>query len=143
MLHTVLYFHELKNSTQRLSTKFGSVSNITQSFWLRIVFKLLKSENCLWRFSTKFGFRFQILHKVFRLRIVFILQKSENCLWRFSTKFGFSFPLSRKIFHLQISLIFLRKNRSEAFCGSSENILCATFWGLKMWRRAKTKPTQI
>ena len=93
-------------------------------------------ENCLWRFSTKFGFRFQILHKVFRLRIVFILQKSENCLWRFSTKFGLSFPLSLKIFHLQISLIFLRKNRSEAFCGSSENILCATFSG---FARLRTK----
>ena len=100
-------------------------------------------ENCLWRFSTKFGFRFQILHKVFRLKIVFILLKSENCLWRFYTKFGFSFPLSRKIFHLQISLIFLRKNRSEAFCGSSENILCATFHGLFSGGKFSTKPLQI
>ena len=42
-------------------------------------------------------------------------------------KFGFSFPLSRKIFRLQFSLIFWRKNRSEAFCVSSENILHLTF----------------
>ena len=126
MLHTVLYFHELKNSTQRLSTKFGSVSNITQSF---------SAENCLWiakirKLSLKVFHKVQISRKVFRLRIVFIFQKSENCLWRFFTKFGFSFPLSRKIFRLQFSLIFLRKNRSEAFCGSSENILCATLCGL-------------
>ena len=58
-------------------------------------------------------------------------------------KVGFSFPLSRKIFHLQFSLIFLRENRSEAFCVSSENILHLTFCGLKMWRKCNTKPSQI
>ncbi len=36
MLHTVLYFHELKNSTQRLSTKFG--------FWFKISRKLVLSR---------------------------------------------------------------------------------------------------
>ena len=36
-----------------------------------------------------------------------------------------------------------RKNRSEAFCVSSENILHLTFCGLKMWRKPNTKPTQI
>ena len=90
-------------------------------------------------FVTQRLVRFSIFHKVFRLRIVFILLKSENCLWRFSTKFRFSFPLSRKIFHLQISLIFLRKNRSEAFCVSSENILHLTFCSLAKWRKSKHK----
>ena len=139
MLHTVLYFHELKNSTQRLSTKFGSIFNFTQSFSLRIVFILLKIREL----SLK------VFHKVW-FSVLNITQSfsAENCLyiakirklslkvfhkvfgWELSLKVfhkvGFSFPLSRKIFHLQFSLIFLRKNRSEAFCGSSENILCAT-----------------
>ena len=111
LLNAVLYFHELKKSTQRLSTTFGfRFSNVTQTW-----------------FVTQSLVRFSIFRKVFRLRIVFKLLKFENCLWRFYTKFGFSFPLSRKIFRLQFSLIFLRKNRSEAFCVSSENILHLTF----------------
>ena len=110
-MYTVLYFHELKKiNTTFIRNVWFSVSNITQSFRFRIVSKLLKSENCLWRFSTKFRF---------------------------------SFSLSRKIFRLQFSLIFLRKNRSEAFCVSSENTLYTTFRGLKMWRKTSTKPTQI
>jgi hypothetical protein len=33
----------------------------------------------------------------------------------------------------------LRKNRSEAFCGSSENILCATFWGFAFGREIEAQ----
>ena len=43
-----------------------------------------------------------------------------------SAKFGSGFNF-KQIFSAIFSLIFLRKNRSEALCGSSENILCATF----------------
>ena len=84
------------------------------------------------RFSIfrKVWFQFLISQRIFPKRI-------------FSTKFGFSFPLSRKIFRLQFSLIFLRKNRSEALCVSSENILHLTFCGLKMWRKCNTKLSQI
>ena len=76
------------------------------------------------RFSIfcKVWFQFLISQRIFPKRI-------------FSKKFGFSFPLSRKIFRLQFPLIFLRKNRSEALCVSSENILHLTFRGLKMWRK--------
>ena len=101
LLNAVLYFHELKNSTQRLSTKFGFRFQISRKLDL----------------SRKVWFQFLISQRIFPKRI-------------FSTKFGFSFPLSRKIFRLQFSLIFLRKNRSEAFCVSSENILHLTFRGL-------------
>ena len=73
-------------------------------------------------FQHKVWFQFLISQRIFPKRI-------------FSTKFGFSFPLSRKIFRLQFPLIFLRKNRSEALCVSSENILHLTFCGLKMWRK--------
>ena len=68
------------------------------------------------RFSIfrKVWFQFLISQRIFPKRI-------------FSTKFGFSFPLSRKILRLQFPLIFLRKNRSEALCVSSENILHLTF----------------
>ena len=97
MLHTVLYFHELKNSTQRLSTKFGFRFQISRKLDL----------------SRKVWFQFLISQRIFSKRI-------------FSTKFGFSFPLLHKIFRLQFSLIILRKNRSEAFCVSSENILHLT-----------------
>ena len=89
-------------------------------------------------FSRTEKFNATFIHKVwfgFQFSAKFFV---ENCLWRFSTKFGLSFPLSLKIFHLQISLIFLRKNRSEAFCGSSENILCATFCSYKKLRTSYT-----
>ena len=48
--HFTTDFPENVFSAQSLSTKFGSVFNFPQSFGLKIVFKLLKSENCLWRF---------------------------------------------------------------------------------------------
>ena len=96
-----------------------------------LYFHELKKINATFIRNVWFGFQFSA--KFF----------AENCLWRFYTKFGFSFPLSRKIFRLQFLLIFLRKNRSEAFCVSSENILHLTFRGLKMWRKCNTKPTQI
>ena len=89
LLYTVLYFHELKKINATFihnvwfsvfkchanlicHAKFGSVFNFSQSFLLRIVFKLLKSENCHWRFSTKFGFSFQLSHKIFRLQFSLI-----------------------------------------------------------------------
>ena len=73
LLNAVLYFHELKKiSATFIRNVWFSVSNITQSFRLRIVFKMLKSENCLWRFSTKFGFSFQLSHKIFRLQFSLI-----------------------------------------------------------------------
>ena len=77
LLNAVLYFHELKNSTQRLSTKFGFRFQISRKIDL----------------SRKVWFQFLISQRIFPKRI-------------FSTKFGFSFPLSRKIFRLQFSLIF-------------------------------------
>ena len=69
LLNAVLYFHELKNSTQRLSTKFGFRFQISRKLDL----------------SRKVWFQFLISQRIFPKRI-------------FSTKFGFSFPLSRKIF---------------------------------------------
>ena len=94
-------------------------------------------------FSRTEKFNATFIHKVwfgFQFSAKFFV---ENCLWRFSTKFGFSFPLSRKIFRLQFSLIFLRKNRSEAFCVSSENTLYTTFHGLFSGGKFSTKPSQI
>ena len=85
MLHTVLYFHELKNSTQRLSTKFGSVFNFPQSFSLRIVFILLKIREL----SLK------VFHKVW-FSVLNITQSfsAENCLYIAKIR-----KLSLKVFH--------------------------------------------
>ena len=112
-----------------------------------LYFQNLKNQRNVYPQSLVFGFQMSrklgLSRKVFRQRIVSKLLKFENFLWRFYTKFGFSFSLSREIFRLQFSLIILRKNRSEAFCVSSENILHLTFCGLKMWRICNTKPSQI
>ena len=94
MLHTVLYFHELKNSTQRLSTKFGSVFNFPQSFSLRIVFILLKIREL----SLK------VFHKVW-FSVLNITQSfsAENCLYIAKIR-----KLSLKVFHkvwFQFSII--------------------------------------
>ena len=98
LLNAVLYFQNLKN--QRNVYPQSLVFGFQMSRKLDL--------------SRKVWFQFLISQRIFSKRI-------------FSTKFGFSFPLSRKIFRLQFSLIFLRKNRSEAFCLSSENILHLTF----------------
>ena len=117
-----------------LKTSRGTLANIlTQP----------NSKKIITTFIRNVWFSVSNITQSFRLRIVFKLLKFENCLWRFYTKFGFSFPLSRKIFRLQFSLIFLRKNRSEAFCVSSENILHLTFRGLFSGGKFSTKPIQI
>ena len=56
----------------------------------------------------------------------------------FSAKFGSGFNF-KQIFSAIFSLIFLRKNRSEAFCVSSENMLHTTFCGFVMVGRRKPK----
>ena len=59
----------------------------------------------------------------------------------FNTKlFGkvrFRFHLSRKSFRQVFLKIIKRKNRSEAFCVSSENILHLTLSGLRKWQKSK------
>ena len=97
LLNAVLYFQNVKNQ---------------HNVW----FQFLISQ----RIFPKKGFSTQ--------RLVSVFDFTENFPQKriFNTKFGFSFPLSHKIFRLQFSLIFLRKNRSEVLCVSSENILHLT-----------------
>ena len=65
----------------------------------------------------------------------------------FSTKVFRQSSVQNSVITQKFSASFLkiikRKNRSEAFCVSSENILHLTFCGLKMWRKCNTKPLQI
>ena len=114
LLNAVLYFQNLKN--QRNVYPQSLVFGFQMSRKLDL--------------SCKVWFQFLISQRIFSKRI-------------FSTKFGFSFPLLLKIFRLQFSLIILRKNRSEAFCVSSENILHLTFHGLFSGGKFSTKPSQI
>ena len=98
LLNAVLYFQNLKLNATFIHKVFFRFSNVTQTwfvtqslvrfsifrkvFRLRIVFKLLKSENFLWRFYTKFGFSFPLSRKIFRLQfsLIFLRKNSSEVL---------------------------------------------------------------
>ena len=115
LLNAVLYFRNLKDNSTFLHKVWFSV------FYFRANLVCRQRLVC----HAKFGF--------------------PQCI--FNTKFFWQSSVQISLITQKFSASFFknikRKNRSEAFSVSSENILHLTFRGLKMWRKCNTKPSQI
>ena len=85
-----------------------------------ILFSELKNQHKAYPQSLVFGFKISR-----QLGLSNLVSRNVFSTQSFSAKFGSDFNFKQN-FSVTFSLIFLRKNRSEAFSGSSENILHLT-----------------